>query len=117
MRPIIIEVDKKKILNLTIEDLKKMLDDAYDQGYRDGYNSHWYAYPYVTTTTPYYYTTGGDKTGDFKKWWNDITCSTSTPTVDASEIAKGTTTYSNMFSGDTITVKANVNTDDTVYVG
>ena len=74
MKPIVIEVERKngKIVNLTVEDLKQMLDDAYDQGYKDRGYYWWNSYPVYTTTTDKITING---TGTPEKWWDGITVS------------------------------------------
>lgn len=46
-RIVVIETNKAGKVELTKEELQKMLDDAYNQGYEDGNKS-------VTVTSPYY---------------------------------------------------------------
>lgn len=39
MKPLIIFPTNQKEITISIEDLEKYIHDAYDSGYRDGYNS------------------------------------------------------------------------------
>ncbi len=48
MRPIVIETTKDGYPKITVDELKRIVDNAYDEGYRDGKNS----IPTITTT-PY----------------------------------------------------------------
>lgn len=48
MRPIVIETTKDGYPKITVDELKRIVDNAYDDGYRDGKNS----VPFITTT-PY----------------------------------------------------------------
>lgn len=48
MRPIVIETTKEGYPKITVDELKRIVDNAYDDGYRDGKNS----VPSITTT-PY----------------------------------------------------------------
>jgi hypothetical protein len=61
-RVVVIEKNKDGKIELTKEELQKMLDDAYTQGYADGkvrYDTITYpSYPWYTTTTT---TTNADK--------------------------------------------------------
>lgn len=52
MRPIVIETTKEGYPKITVDELKRIVDSAYDDGYRDGKNS----IPTITTTpyTPQY---------------------------------------------------------------
>ena len=56
-KPIIVVADEKGNVKMKVEELKKLLDEAYQQGYDAGYNSgkssNWWTYP-TTITTPYY---------------------------------------------------------------
>ena len=47
MKPIIIKVDSEGKIKITEEELKKIIDDAYNQGYQD-YQKN----VYITTTHP-----------------------------------------------------------------
>ena len=57
-RVVIIEKNKDGKIELTKEELQKMLDDAYSQGYADG------RVRYDTITYPSY-----------PNWWTTVTCS------------------------------------------
>lgn len=48
MRPIVIETTKEGYPKITVDELKRIVDNAYDDGYRDGKNSI-----QIITTTPY----------------------------------------------------------------
>ena len=65
MKPIMIQIDKQGKIDITAEEIRKIIDDAYAQGYSDGkasvtpaiiYNErtwpYWREYWY-STTTPY----------------------------------------------------------------
>ncbi len=71
MRPIILQTDKEGFVKIKTNELKKIFDDIYNEGYRDGQNSHWWTY----TTPSWIYTNDSTSTGD-KKQWDDmqITC-------------------------------------------
>ena len=47
MKPIIIKVDSEGKIKITEAELKKIIDDAYNQGYQD-----WQKNVYVTPTQP-----------------------------------------------------------------
>lgn len=80
MKPIILQTDKDGFVKIKTSELKKMFDDVYNEGYKDGQNSHWWTY-----TTPYYYTTAN------KDWWNDhITVNCDDKTVSSDVISSGT---------------------------
>ena len=59
MKPIIITVDEHNNIQLTKDELQKMIEDAYDDGRTDGYKNGYAdgksAYPYITY--PYVYNT------------------------------------------------------------
>lgn len=55
MKPIVITVDENGEAKLTPEQLQKLIDDAYKQGYEDGYRAVVVTTPtYPPYTTPYY---------------------------------------------------------------
>lgn len=56
MKPIVITVDEHGKTTLTPEQLQKLLDDAYKQGYEDGYRSIVVTTPTYPPYTPPYYT-------------------------------------------------------------
>ena len=53
MRPVLIKVDKDENVKITLEELKKMIDEAYNNGYADGernpYRYYWLNYNSVPT--------------------------------------------------------------------
>lgn len=54
MKPNIVFVNEKDgYVTISKEELEKLLDNVYWNGYNDGTASHWftYPYPYYTTTT------------------------------------------------------------------
>ena len=51
MKPIILEKDKDGNVHITVDEIKKMVEDAYESGYEDGRKS----VP-ITVPTPYPYT-------------------------------------------------------------
>lgn len=59
MKPIILEKDKDGNLQITVDEIKKMVQDAYESGYEDGSKPvpitvpTPYPYPYPYTPTPY----------------------------------------------------------------
>lgn len=72
MKPIILQADRDGFVKVKTSELKKIFDDIYNEGYRDGHNSHWWTY-----TTPSWTYTATDLAGTgSKKWWDDmqITC-------------------------------------------
>ena len=55
MKPIVITVDENGETKLTPEQLQALIDDAYKQGYEDGYRAIVVATPtYPPYTQPYY---------------------------------------------------------------
>jgi len=77
MKPLLIKVDKDGNLKITIDELQKMIDSAYDSGFEDGKKSAptittptWPQPTYVPTTTP----------DTAKPWWYTerpaVTCNT-----------------------------------------
>ena len=70
MKPIMVQIDKQGKIDITPEEIKKIIDDAYAQGYSDGkasvttptiiyternwppywWKDYWYSTPTVTTT-------------------------------------------------------------------
>ena len=55
MKPIVITVDEQGNTMLTPEQLQKLIDDAYHEGYTDGYRSVVITTPtYPPYTSPYY---------------------------------------------------------------
>lgn len=86
MRPIILQTDKEGFVKIKTNELKKMFDDVYNEGYKDGQNSYWWTY----TTPSWKISTTNDltSTGN-KKWWDDmqITCNTDqfASTISATE--------------------------------
>ena len=78
MKPLLIKTDKDGNLKITIDDLQKMIDCAYDSGFEDGKKSAptitsptWTQPISVPTINPNYYTTG-------TPWWEthkyEVTC-------------------------------------------
>lgn len=55
MKPIVITVDENGKTTLTPEQLQSLIDDAYKQGYEDGYRAVVVTTPtYPPNTQPYY---------------------------------------------------------------
>lgn len=50
MKPIILEKDKDGKLQVTVDEIKKMVEDAYEAGYEDGRK----AVPITIPSTPFY---------------------------------------------------------------
>ena len=61
MKPVIITLNSDNKVVMSVEEFKRHMGSAYNQGYSDGQST--------TITTPYY----GNQ-----RWWTDITCSDST---------------------------------------
>ena len=57
MKPVIITLNSNGKVVMSVEEFKRHMDSAYNQGYSDGQST--------TITTPYY----GNQ-----KWWYDVTC-------------------------------------------
>ena len=53
MKPIVLEKDANGNIKLTVEEIKRMVEDAYDAGYKDGKNSVTVINP-IPSTTPSY---------------------------------------------------------------
>ena len=59
----IFTTNKNGKIELTKEELKEILDEAYWEGYKANTGITWtYKSPSITTTTPYYYTTSASGT-------------------------------------------------------
>lgn len=75
MKPIIITVDEHNNIQLTKDELQKMIEDAYDNGRTDGYKNGYAdgksAYPY--TTYPYIYNTLPTTIADDHPWTINVT--------------------------------------------
>ena len=56
MKPIIIYTGQKDEVKLTKEEFEKYINEAYDQGYKNGYSEGIKWGPYKINTTPYYNT-------------------------------------------------------------
>ena len=56
MKPIVITVDEQGKTTLTPEQLQKLIDDAYKEGYADGYRNVVITTPTYPPYTPPYYT-------------------------------------------------------------
>lgn len=105
MKPIIlIEKDGKVILSK--EDLQNIIEDAYEEGKKDGSNSdcnhcYWYLRPYRWSDSPWWK-------------WPQITWTAGTTTTGASTTADSTTaTVNPTYTTDTVDyVPLNANTSD-----
>jgi len=65
MKPLVIYIKENGKIELSREELDKMLEDAYQGGYLDGSKTSTITYPYY----PYY----TEKT--VPNWWEKVTCS------------------------------------------
>ena len=79
MKPIVLQTDKDGFVKIKTNELKKIFDDIYNEGYRDGQNSHWWTY----TTPSWTYTPSKD-------WWNNITVTCDDKTISSDVISSGT---------------------------
>jgi hypothetical protein len=73
MKPIVLMKGNDGKVNMTIDEFKKYIDDAYDAGYEDGRRAH--VYPWYTTT----YSSGTVPASD-------------SITISASDVISGATT-------------------------
>ena len=68
MKPIVLVKDQDGKVVVTVDEIKKMVEDAYDDGYMDGSSNR----PTIVTTPAY------------PSWWHDhftITCETPSVTL------------------------------------
>jgi len=76
MKPIILKADQDGKILITADEIMKMVQDAYDEGYRDGRASN----P-VTITSPNWPVNVPETT----PWWDRVTCKDPNVTLCSSQ--------------------------------
>ena len=76
MKPIVLMKGNDGKVNMTIDEFKKYIDDAYEAGREDGRRERGYSYPWYTTT------------------WSSgtVPCTSDSITISANDIISGPTT-------------------------
>lgn len=82
MKPVIITLNSDNKVVMSVEEFKRHMDAAYNQGYSDGNSA-----ATTITTTPYN-----------QKWWYDVTCSNASKT-DATPLEGKIATYNTTVTG------------------